>query len=336
MALTHSTFEELFTAIANSIREKKNSTEAIIADNFPAEIAALESNSGGIDTSDATATTNDIAVGTSAYINGIKVDGSIPIITAMQPTAANNQYMASVSGNPVQINFTYTNPSRMIVEAGATMVLGAVLPNFGSVQPGDVIKGQTFTFTAGLKKTGTLTLDNEISTQQNLISQIQETLEGREITSISTTITFDRSQMALPIDIYVADLESWDIIRYIPADQNSFELIYTGKEYAVAALQWDVDMYGDYTPQMRVGISFTPASESYHLCIDFGPTIAGMCLNPEGYYDWHLNMCSDDPIISQIYSTYPPNDFICYIPIDLNLLVRSGLPTVYLSSYAIV
>ena len=170
MALIHSTFEELFTAIANSIREKKNSTEAIIADNFPAEISALQSNSGGIDTSDATATANDIAVGTSAYVNGIKIDGSIPIVTAMQPAAGNGQYMATnVSGTPVQINFTYTNPSRIIIEAGTAMSLGATLPYFGSVQPSDVIKGQTFTSTAGLKKTGTLTLNNEISTQQNLI-----------------------------------------------------------------------------------------------------------------------------------------------------------------------
>lgn len=39
--------------------------------------------------------------------------------------------------------------------------------------------GSTFTSTAGLNKTGTLTLDTEISTQEDLISQIQSALEGK-------------------------------------------------------------------------------------------------------------------------------------------------------------
>jgi hypothetical protein len=41
MANTYSNLNDLFTAIANSIRSKKNSTETIIADNFPSEIDNL-------------------------------------------------------------------------------------------------------------------------------------------------------------------------------------------------------------------------------------------------------------------------------------------------------
>lgn len=48
MANTHNTLGELFTDIADAIREKTGSTEQIVADNFPAEIEAIESG-GGVD-----------------------------------------------------------------------------------------------------------------------------------------------------------------------------------------------------------------------------------------------------------------------------------------------
>ena len=38
---THSNLKDLFTGIANSIRSKTGSTDPIVADNFPSEIAAI-------------------------------------------------------------------------------------------------------------------------------------------------------------------------------------------------------------------------------------------------------------------------------------------------------
>ena len=99
MSLIHSTIEELFNAIANAIRNKENSTDMIVADTFPARILSLNS---GINTNDATATANEIALGASAYVQGAKVNGSIPIVTNMQPNATSGNYMASsVSGTQV-------------------------------------------------------------------------------------------------------------------------------------------------------------------------------------------------------------------------------------------
>ena len=44
------TLTELFTAIANAIREKTGKTESIVAENFPSEIAAIQAGGGNIET----------------------------------------------------------------------------------------------------------------------------------------------------------------------------------------------------------------------------------------------------------------------------------------------
>ena len=65
----------IFTNIANAIREKKGTTEKYLPENMSAAISTIET---GIDTSDATATPNDILLDKTAYANGEKIVGTIP------------------------------------------------------------------------------------------------------------------------------------------------------------------------------------------------------------------------------------------------------------------
>lgn len=62
--------------VADAIREKKGTEEQIPAANFDTEILSIET---GIDTSDATATENDLQENKTAYSNGEKLIGTLPL-----------------------------------------------------------------------------------------------------------------------------------------------------------------------------------------------------------------------------------------------------------------
>ena len=69
-----SSIKTIFTNIANAIREKKGTTTKYLPENMSAEISTIET---GIDTSNATATPNDILLDKTAYANGEKIIGTV-------------------------------------------------------------------------------------------------------------------------------------------------------------------------------------------------------------------------------------------------------------------
>lgn len=124
-----------------------------------------------LDTSDANATRNDIRIGKTAYINGVKVNGNLSEISSLyyqekygQSTIELSQgrHSVIVDGQNVDyyvidITAPSVNPTpRGIYTSDATdMSISPLASAFGNAAAADVAKGKTFTSEAGLLVTGT-------------------------------------------------------------------------------------------------------------------------------------------------------------------------------------
>lgn len=150
-----STQGDKLKAIADAIRAKEGSSDPIVANDFPARIAAIETGTQ-LPTLTNPGTAADLANGKQLIDqNGEIVTGLVQTIEQGYSSPMGGTSVVFQNGNTISIRGTVTPTYGKLYKNGSGFEANLAASNFGNATAADVASGKTFTSTAGVAVAGT-------------------------------------------------------------------------------------------------------------------------------------------------------------------------------------
>lgn len=159
--------DTMFKNIGNAIREKDGSTDLITPGNMPAKIRAIQT---GIDTSDATATENDIVSDKTAYVNGKKVTGNLHRMAQINVGSEAEKITPSQSSAGMFVEGPCEVSGNTLIDRTTTVVTYIYIP--GDAAPDSVLEGTTFSSEDYIEATGTMPDNGEASFELSNLANV--------------------------------------------------------------------------------------------------------------------------------------------------------------------